>query len=484
MPTGCASGGKFLVPSRAPHTALPVTMSTSLLIALREAFQGSLLLALVFWYPPIRDVPRYRSSAAWGAAAAVLMGLAFGAVPALAKALPGSETWTFWRHVAEASVFFASIVVLVPRRPAPPDVIAPSLGILGFLLFFFEARSIGFIVHDLGALSGSILPAAAAALTGLALGLLPLFLLRHVLARLPFERTFTPASLLMVVGALQIAFGGLGEVGGDSIMVPLQKGLLLFLSEAMKSVQAALLITEHPFLTVDLAGLAQYLASDRIALTLTVLFLMTPPVLILISLFSRSDPRVSSIALGAHRRQKIAAFRQDLSLLAMPVLAAFLLLVVQVHAVTVSLNPLYDPAPVPLSEEEGTETIRIPVASPLGDLGDRKLHRFEYYRGNAKILFLVVLKADGSVGVALDQCEVCRPADWNKDAQGYAQRGMNLVCKYCMTPIAMNTVNTPGGCNPIPLPFRVANEAVLISLSDLTAAFTKAQELSGKGSHL
>ena len=459
-------------------------MSDSFLIALREALQCSLLLALVLWYPPVRDSPRYRRSVAGGVTAGFLLGLVLGAVPAIAEALPGNEVWNFWRHVAEAAVFSASVVVLVRKRAVPPPVTAWALGVLGFLLFFFESRSIGFIVHDLGSLTGRVLPVFAAAFAGLALGFLPLLLARNILARLPFERTFTPASLLMIIGALQFAFGGVGELGGENIMVPLQKGLLLFISEAMKSVQAALLITEHPFLPVTLSGLAQYLASDRIALSITVLFLMVPPVLILISLFSRPDPRLSGVTLSAHRRQQIASFRQDLSYLAMPVLTAFVVLVVLIHAVTVSLNPLYDPEPVPVREDEGTEAIRIPVAGPLGDLGDRKLHKFVYYRGTQKVLFLLVLKADGTVGVALDQCEVCRPAEWNKDAQGYAQRGANLVCKYCMTPIAAHTVNTPGGCNPIPVTFRVADGAVTISLEDLIGTFTKAQELGGKGSHL
>ena len=459
-------------------------MSAPFLIALRESLQCSLLLALVLWYPMVRDMPRYRRNAARGAAAGFLIGFVLGAVPAFAKALPGNETWTFWRHVAEASVFYASIAVLVRKRPASQIAIASALAVLGFLLVFFESRSIGFIVRDLGSLTSRILPAFAAAFAGLALGVLPLFLARNLLARLPFERTFTPASLLMVVGAMQFAFGGVGELGGESIMVPLQKGLLLFISEAMKSVQAALLVTDHPFLPAALAGLAQYLASDRIAISITVLFLMVPPVLILVSLFSRPDPRLSGITQGAHRRQQIASFRQDLSFLTMPVLTAFLVLVVMVHAVTVSLNPLFDPEPVPVREDEGTEMIRIPVAGPLGDLADRNLHKFVYYRGSTKVLFLVVVKADGSVGVALDQCEVCRPADWNKDAQGYAQRGANLVCKYCMTPIATHTVNTPGGCNPIPVTFRVTNDAVMISLEDLIGTFSKAQETGGKGSHL
>lgn len=459
-------------------------MFESFLIAFRESFQCSLLLALVILYPPVRDVPRYRWSAVLGVLAACITGLALGAVPVIAGTLPGNETWTFGRHVAEAAVFYASVAALIRKRPTPPSAVVVALFALGFPLFFFDSRSLAFIVHDLGSLGGRVLASFGAGFAGLVLGFLPLVLFRNTLARLPFDRIFTPASLLMVIGALQIGFGGAGERDGESIMVPLQKGLLLFISEAMKSAQTALLITEHPFLPVDLAGLARFLASDRIALSLTVLFLMVPPVFILISLFARADPRVSGMTLGAHRRRNIASFRRDISYRTMPVLAVFLVMVVQVHTVTASLNPLYNPEPIPVREDEGSAAIRIPVSGPMGDLGDRKLRKFVYFRGTVKVLFILILKEDGSVGVALDQCEVCRPADWNKDAQGYAQRGADLICKYCMTPIATNTVNTPGGCNPIPVPFRVTSDAVMISLEDLIESYSRAQELDKKGSHL
>jgi uncharacterized membrane protein len=287
----------------------------------------------------------------------------------------------------------------------------------------------------------------------------------------------------MTIGALQFAFGGVAELERENIMVPLQRGLLPLLEQAMRSLQGLLLVTEHSFLNVPGTELARYLASDRTALTLTVLFVLTPPVFMLIHLFSRPDPPLSEIRVPAHRRQKLAFFRNELLAQTIPVMTVFLVLVVLLHAVNISLNPLYDPAPVPLRDDTTPEVLLIPLSDKLGDFSDKKIRKYVYYFGTKQIIFLAVLKADGSLGVALDECEICRPADWNVDAKGYAQKGEHLICKYCMTPIATSTVNNPGGCNPIPVPFRMDDGRIAVELKDLIALYQKVQDLEKKGTH-
>jgi len=453
-------------------------------IAFREALQASVLLAIVLFSAPARDDAAARRGVLSGFFLALILGFAAGAIPDLTRALGPHETWTLFRHISESFLFYGSLILIV-RRPLPPrGVTIAGMSLLGVMLVFFEARTLGFIIHDMGVVAGRPAAAFGSAALGIALGALPLILLREPLRKLPFDRMFTSASLLMFIGALQFWFGGLAELGGESIMIPLQNGLKLFVNEFMKSAQSALMISDHPFLDVTLSGLAQYLGSDRSALTITVLFLMVPPVLILITLFARPDPSTQDISASSRRRRNIAAFRQDLTLQSAPVLGAFLILVVLLHAVNISLNPLYDPEPVPVREADGSDVIRIPIADKSGDLNDKKLRKFVYYQGSKQVLFLALMKPDGTVGVALDQCEICRPADWNKDAKGYAQQGENLFCKYCVTPITSNAVNVPGGCNPIPVPFNVRENAIIINARELVTLFDKAEALERKGTHL
>jgi uncharacterized membrane protein len=180
----------------------------------------------------------------------------------------------------------------------------------------------------------------------------------------------------------------------------------------------------------------------------------------------------------------MAFFRKELIYKTMPVMATFISLVVILHAVNVSLNPLYEPPPVPVRESESGEVIKIQLSDKSGSFDDRKMRKYLYYYGNKQVIFIAMLKPDGTVGVALDECEICRPADWNTDAKGYAQKGDHLICKYCMTPIASATLNNPGGCNPIPIPFKSDDSAITIKTSDLVSTFNKLQELEKKGTHL
>ncbi len=328
---------------------------------------------------------------------------------------------------------------------------------------------------------------AAALLTaagGVISGFLPAIFLMRWIRTLPFDRIFTTGSLLMTVAALQFSLGGVGEFDRQTILVPLQQGIQHFLAGSAQAVQKVLLIETHPFFPIPFAGLADYLSGDRTAMSLTLLLMMTPPLFDLISLFARPDPFVGTMEAGAHRRQTVAFFRKGMVYRAAPALFVFGVVVILLHAGNFSLNPLYDPAPTPVRPDEISGELVIPLADKTGELTDKKLRKYVMYHGSRQILFLAVVKPDGTIGVALDECEICRPADWNVDAKGYAQRGEHLVCKYCMTPIATATVNSPGGCNPIPIPFRVGSGNITITAGDLISLFEKVQTLEKQGTHL
>ena len=78
-------------------------------------------------------------------------------------------------------------------------------------------------------------------------------------------------------------------------------------------------------------------------------------------------------------------------------------------------------------------------------------------------------RGNGSLAVALDLCEICQP-------KGYAQLGGRYVfCKYCKTPIPVDAVGQPGGCNPIPLPSATVQGGVLrVPTAELRALHDRA----------
>lgn len=161
----------------------------------------------------------------------------------------------------------------------------------------------------------------------------------------------------------------------------------------------------------------------------------------------------------------------------------FLVILYLVHAANLTLNPLLDPKPVPVQPEEASEIIRIPLADASGDFSDRKIRKYVYYYGDRKIIFLAMERPDGAVATALDECEICRPAAWNTKAIGYAQRGENLVCKYCVTPISAHSFGEPGGCNPIPFESEFDEQYLYVPLKNLIGAWNAAQKIEKAGTH-
>jgi uncharacterized membrane protein len=72
----------------------------------------------------------------------------------------------------------------------------------------------------------------------------------------------------------------------------------------------------------------------------------------------------------------------------------------------------------------------------------------------------VIKKADNSLSVCLDACEICPPV-------GYGQRDNHVVCIYCMTPIPVDTLGDPGGCNPIPLTAAIDDNFIRVELKEI-----------------
>lgn len=454
------------------------------LIALRESLQCAVILAIISGYRGLNAEEGYGKSAVIGVLGAFIAGFPAGYLPYLSKNLWTNETWTYLRYISESALFYLGLVFVFVKLNPSSFMRSTGFFFLGFFIFFFEARALGFLLKDIGTMRDMVYTTLVMGAVGTIAGFTPLVFLRKHLMRIPLRKAFVLSSLLMFIGALQFAFGGVGEIEKENIMILLQRGFLNFISEGVRHAQSMLLITDHSFMKIPFAGLGRFLSGDKTAMTLAVIFILIPPLFILIHLFSRPDPVVSDIHVGALRRQKIAFFRRELIYQTMPVLFAFMMLVTLVHAANISLNSLFDPPPLPVREGENESVLKIPISDKSGDITDKKLRKYVYYYGNKRIIFLAVLKPDGSVGIALDQCEICRPADWNKSAQGYAQRGEKLICKYCVTPIATSTVNSPGGCNPIPLTFTLEGNNIIIALDDLISTFKKAETLEKKGTHL
>jgi len=106
------------------------------------------------------------------------------------------------------------------------------------------------------------------------------------------------------------------------------------------------------------------------------------------------------------------------------------------------------------------------VRIPIAEVSDSNLHIYSVDANGTSVRFLVIRKPNGSWGTALDACLICGTA-------GYRQEGSNVICRNCASAIYIPTIGDAGGCNPVGVPSRTENGALIIDVSTLAGARSK-----------
>lgn len=460
-------------------------MSSAFLIGFIEALEISLLLVVLASHPGVLRGFRFLLA---GTVLGILMGSAVSYLPASLASVHNNDLWSTLRHAAEATIFILPLYVLSLEKrghfSASSKMPDQMLALMGFFFSVFDARLAGLSVHDAAIILDKPVSTPAIALLGAALALSALLVLKTpgFMEKLRPERFFTASSVLLAAATLRLLTGGVSAIEETHTVEALRLGIQSIVSGLSTHIQQALMLGPLEFIPTGSAGLFEFLTGPQMATTVLVLGLTAPAVSVLMSVLSMPDPDLKGHKLAAHRRLKLAFFRMELVYRGAPPLICFFLVLGALHFVTASVNPMSEPKPVPLEEVHGV--LLIPVSGPHGDFSDGMLRKFSYRYGRDVIRFLTIMKPDGTVGVGLDECEICDPPEWNEKARGYAQRGENLVCKYCMTPIPTNSVNRPGGCNPIPLSFAIEDGQITIEIGELVRVWREARKLQKKGTHL
>ena len=97
----------------------------------------------------------------------------------------------------------------------------------------------------------------------------------------------------------------------------------------------------------------------------------------------------------------------------------------------------------------------------LEKINDGHLHRFVYRASSGEqVRYIVILKGGSAYGVGLDACEIC-------GATGYYERDNQVICKLCDVQMNKATIGTKGGCNPIPVEYKIENGKLKIPQSEL-----------------
>jgi high-affinity iron transporter len=100
-------------------------------------------------------------------------------------------------------------------------------------------------------------------------------------------------------------------------------------------------------------------------------------------------------------------------------------------------------------------------------LSDGRMHFYEVETAAGRARFFA-LDAGGEIHTCLDACEICGPI-------GYFLDGSAVICRNCVSPIALGSLDRGGGCNPVPVAHRLDSGRVRIDVAALEAALPLAK---------
>ena len=133
-------------------------------------------------------------------------------------------------------------------------------------------------------------------------------------------------------------------------------------------------------------------------------------------------------------------------------------------ALLITVGVAYGSQEIELSAPESFSVVDDQVSVNLADISDGHLHRYEYTTsGGVKVRFIVIQKSGSSFGVGLDACDICGPT-------GYYEKDGKVICKLCEVAMNIATIGFKGGCNPIPIEYKVSNGTLTVPISALEAS--------------
>jgi len=432
-------------------------------IGLKEGLQALICFLPLIFCPDLQKALKLLTIAVF---TGILTGFAIGFF--LPKNIVALK-WFALRNIFDLFVLYSGIFFWNSKRQW-------TLLPIFFLLLLFDSREFGQYLNNNLYIKNSY-SFVFSGIGGYLLGFVPLAGVRLVSRRDSINHLFTfPGTMLLIAGA-RMLFSGIEQFHKQTLITVLYKAVEKFLYAAVHYLQEILLLQEHPYIVKPLTEIGRFFYSERIAMATVLIILLIPPLWLLFNFFVYPEPAIE-YPKKAIARLKLATFRKQTLLSSLPGFIVFFVVLGIFHAASLRSSTFYDPVATPVYEKDGL--IILPVKGRLGILTDKKVHKFVYFSQSEEIVFLVVYKPDGTFGVALDQCEICRPPRWDKNSKGYAQRGGYLICKYCRTPIPLSTINSPGGCNPVPVPFELKNDTIVIKVSDLLNIFKTLESSSKK----
>lgn len=339
-------------------------------------------------------------------------------------------------------------------------ILVPAIAIS--TVFYFSPDIIGstMFIREMAMMKEKYLATYMSGAFGFALpGIIALSLSKNKRLMKSLSGFFGISQFLLLLSILKLISGGIKGFAELSLLPAVQRGLMKFFHDVVHQTFVFLMVPDHPLLKITVWNFIGIFFGPNIAMAVTLILLLTPPVIFLYLSIISPVPEPSEEVRGAERRKIKSAGISDRRKKSVPVVF-FIIVIIMFYfsGRGETISRLYNPKPLPVIEDKGQ--IIIPLTDPSMNLFDGRLHKFSFVKGEDVINMLIVKKPDGTLSVCLDACEICLP-------EGYGQTEGYVTCIYCMTPIPIETLGRPGGCNPIPIKTEITEKDVRIDVQEV-----------------
>ncbi len=344
--------------------------------------------------------------------------------------------------------------------------------ILPLLIFLPDFAGTFLFLREISIMKEQVFITYSSAVVGFLFALALFFILNKYLKPLWIGRFFDLPQLLLFIAIVKLAAGGTKGIAEISLISSVQRGLMKFSHDVIHQTFVLLMVPDHPLLKTTVWNfIGIFFGSNLASIESLLILLFSPLIFLYYSLLKPlPDPQAPT---GAEKRKIKYLMLSDRRKKALPVLT--FIAIISFLWFTRSgeeVSRLYNPKPKPVVEDKGL--VMIPVNDPTMDLRDGALHKFSLNYQGREMRILIIKRPDNMLSVCLDACEICPP-------EGYGQRGDHVVCIYCNTPIPVNTLGQPGGCNPIPLTSSIDDRFIKVEIGEILKKWEYVKSGKSKG---
>jgi hypothetical protein len=335
-------------------------------------------------------------------------------------------------------------------------------GIIIFLatLIFFVPDSTGSVIFlkELAFMRGAEFMTYAYSFAGFAVAVLIIFLAVKFYKPYWIGDYFDIPQLLLFLAIVKLLGGGIKGIAELSLIPSVQRGFMKFIHDFVHQTLVLLMIPDHPLLETTVWNFIGIFFGPNLASAASLVILLFFPLLFVYYRLFKPLPEPEAQT-GVQRRKIKSQQLSNTRKKALPVLFFIsLILVAWFSQRGETISRLYIPKQKPVVVDKGV--VAIPLKDPTMNLMDGALHKFSLVHEAEEIGILIIKRSDNTLSVCLDACEIC-------PSEGYGQRADHVVCLYCGTPLHIDTLGKPGGCNPIPLAVEIDGRFVRIELSEI-----------------